>query len=109
MAERRLHGAGRGGRLYGRAARPGAGAEGRGTMTKEIRDVVWITGASSGIGRALALRMARGGYRVAATARRAGELEALAQEADGLVVPFVADTTDAASLKAAVTRIEETM
>ncbi|MEX0838015.1 MAG: SDR family NAD(P)-dependent oxidoreductase [Parvibaculum sp.] len=78
-------------------------------MSGPIKDVVWITGASSGIGRALALRMARGGYRVAATARRADELEALAREADGLVVPVVADTTDAASLKAAVARIEETM
>ena len=78
-------------------------------MSGTIKDVVWITGASSGIGRALALRMARGGYRVAATARRAGELEALAREADGLVVPVVADTTDAASLKAAVAHIEETL
>ncbi|MBX3490285.1 SDR family NAD(P)-dependent oxidoreductase [Parvibaculum sp.] len=78
-------------------------------MNGTIKDVVWITGASSGIGRALALRMAKAGYRVAATARRAGELEALAREADGLVVPVAADTTDAASLKAAVTRIEETL
>lgn len=78
-------------------------------MSGMIKDVVWITGASSGIGRALALRMARAGYRVAATARRAHELEALAREAGGVVLPVVADTTDAASLKAVVARIEETM
>ena len=75
-------------------------------MKNEIKDVVWITGASSGIGRALALRMARAGYRVAATARRQDALEALAREAEGQVLPVAADTTDAASLAAAVTRIE---
>jgi 3-oxoacyl-[acyl-carrier protein] reductase len=37
-----------------------------------------VTGASSGIGRALALRLAREGARVALVARRAGELEAAA-------------------------------
>ena len=75
-------------------------------MKNEIKDVVWITGASSGIGRALALRMARAGYCVAATARRQDALEALAREAEGRVLPVAADTTDAASLAAAVTRIE---
>ncbi len=39
-----------------------------------------ITGATSGIGRATALRMAREGYAVTATGRRADRLEALAQE-----------------------------
>ena len=42
--------------------------------------VVWITGASSGIGEALARVMARDGWRVYASARRADRLEALAAE-----------------------------
>jgi short-subunit dehydrogenase len=42
-----------------------------------------VTGASSGIGRALALRLARDGARVALVARRGAELEALAAEIRG--------------------------
>jgi len=42
-----------------------------------------VTGASSGIGRLLALRFAREGARVALVARRADELEALAAEIRG--------------------------
>lgn len=38
----------------------------------------WITGASSGIGRELALRLAGRGVRVAATARSVDNLKALA-------------------------------
>ena len=39
-----------------------------------------VTGASSGIGRALSLRLAREGARVALVARRTDELEAVASE-----------------------------
>ncbi len=69
---------------------------------EDIR-VAWVTGASSGIGRALALELAASGVRVAATARRADELGALAAEAQtrgGEIVPFPADVTDAAAISA---------
>ncbi len=67
--------------------------------------VAWITGASSGIGRALALRLARDGWRVAASARNADALAALAAEAGGIVaVPL--DVTNETAVAQAVTAIE---
>ncbi len=44
---------------------------------------VWITGASSGIGAAVAEELARRGARVAVTARNAEALEALAAATPG--------------------------
>jgi short-subunit dehydrogenase len=63
-----------------------------------------VTGASSGIGRLLAQRLAAGGARVALAARRADELEALAAEirsagGEALVVPC--DVGERASVEAA--------
>ena len=57
----------------------------------------WVTGASSGLGRGTALELARRGFTVYATARRADELERLAIEAEGLPGQIVAapcDVTD---------------
>ncbi len=59
-----------------------------------------VTGASSGIGRATALRLAREGWTVYAVARRAERLQELADHAAGegagvgTVVPVPADVTD---------------
>ncbi len=68
--------------------------------------IVWITGASSGIGRALALRLAQGGRRVVASARNTAALEALAAEAGANLSALPLDTTDAAACEAAIARIE---
>jgi NAD(P)-dependent dehydrogenase (short-subunit alcohol dehydrogenase family) len=71
--------------------------------------VAWITGASSGIGRGVALELARRGWTVAASARRQSELEALAAEAAGLrgrIVAHPADVTDPAQMRDAVAAIE---
>ena len=53
-----------------------------------------ITGASSGIGREMALWWAKRGTRVYAAARRTELLEALASESDGRIEPVPLDVTD---------------
>ena len=45
---------------------------------------MFITGASSGIGAALAVEFARRGYAVAIAGRRVGQLEELAERLRGL-------------------------
>lgn len=69
-----------------------------------------VTGASSGIGRELALRLARKGARVALVARRADRLEELAAEiaalnAEAFVVPC--DVADRDQVMAASARVLE--
>ncbi|MEM8789858.1 MAG: SDR family NAD(P)-dependent oxidoreductase [Pseudomonadota bacterium] len=57
----------------------------------------WITGASGGIGRAVALQLAREGWTVYATARSKDDLKILAEEtadALGRIVPLPGDVTD---------------
>ena len=71
--------------------------------------VVWITGASAGIGRALALQMARDGYRVIATARGEDKLASLVQEAEGASGSIAAapcDVTDREAMAATIDLIE---
>jgi NADP-dependent 3-hydroxy acid dehydrogenase YdfG len=72
---------------------------------------VWITGASSGIGRAVALEYARAGATVAASARSAEALAALAAEpaAGGRIQAFPVDVTDRAAMLEAVERIEASL
>ncbi|OYT85786.1 MAG: 3-oxoacyl-ACP reductase [Pseudomonas sp. PGPPP4] len=76
-----------------------------------IRPIALVTGASQGIGRAVALGLLQDGFRVVLAARRAEPLEALAEEArqqggEALAVPC--DVTDAASVEALFARIRET-
>lgn len=52
--------------------------------------VALVTGGGTGIGAAVARRLAAEGYAVAVTGRRPGPIEAIAEEVDGLAV--VADT-----------------
>ncbi len=68
--------------------------------------VVWITGASSGIGRALASRLADAGCKVAVSARSADKLATLAAGRPN-IVPFPLDVTDAKAMQAAVEAIEQ--
>jgi NADP-dependent 3-hydroxy acid dehydrogenase YdfG len=63
---------------------------------------VLVTGASSGIGEAVARAVVAAGGRVALVARRAEVVEELAAELDGVAAP--ADVTDLTALTAAVDR-----
>ncbi|MEQ1671138.1 MAG: SDR family NAD(P)-dependent oxidoreductase, partial [Hyphomicrobium sp.] len=70
--------------------------------------LVWITGASTGIGRELALSFARDGATVAVSARGAdklGELERLSPN----IKSFPCDVTDAAAVAATVSSIEQSV
>lgn len=64
--------------------------------------VAWITGASSGIGLALAEAHVAHGWTVAVTARRVEELEALSSRFPGRVLVAPADITNPAAVRAAL-------
>lgn len=68
--------------------------------------VVWITGASSGIGAALARDMARHGWQVAASGRDRGRLEALCNDSPRAIHPFALDVTDQGANESVVKAIE---
>lgn len=71
---------------------------------------VFITGASAGIGAALALAFAREGARVALAARRLDKLEAVkaqVEAAGGDALAVACDVTDRASIDAAVAQAVE--
>jgi short-subunit dehydrogenase len=70
--------------------------------------VVFITGASSGIGEALALELARRGADVALAARRADRLEGLARELKATgrrALALTCDVSREGDVEAAVTRV----
>src|SRR4051794_18659782 len=80
-------------------------------MAGDLRDgpVAIVTGASSGIGRALAVRLGSDGYRVGLIARRRELLDSLVDEihaAGGTAAAAVADVGDREALRRAVAEIE---
>ena len=56
---------------------------------------VWVTGASSGIGEAVALRLLREGWRVIVTARTQSKLQSLVERHPGRCYALPLDLTDA--------------
>ncbi|MBC7190917.1 SDR family NAD(P)-dependent oxidoreductase [Marinobacter sp.] len=59
---------------------------------------IWLTGASSGIGKALAKHLSSHGHSLIVTGRRQQPLEQLAESGKGHVTPAPCDTTDPQSL-----------
>lgn len=64
-----------------------------------------VIGASSGIGEAMVKKLAAGGTRVAAVARRKAELDRLVEAGGGKVVGYVHDVKDHASASALFERM----
>ena len=74
--------------------------------------VVMITGASSGIGRELAVELARRGAKVGLLARRAAALDEVVAEIEAVgsrAIALPADVQDANSITEAVAKIEATL
>lgn len=81
------------------------------TMKQEPDGCIWITGASQGLGRALALELVRRGRTVVASARGADKLaeletESTAIQGPGRIVPWALDVTDGPAVTEAVRQIE---
>jgi NAD(P)-dependent dehydrogenase (short-subunit alcohol dehydrogenase family) len=66
---------------------------------------IWITGASSGIGKALAEKFAKEGWKVAASARRKEILDEMANHKNIFSYPL--DVTDQSQIKASFKKIIE--
>jgi NAD(P)-dependent dehydrogenase (short-subunit alcohol dehydrogenase family) len=66
---------------------------------------VLVTGASTGIGRATALRLERAGWRVFAGVRREEDAEALRQAGGASLLPLILDITESEQIAAAAERV----
>ncbi len=69
----------------------------------------WVTGAGSGIGRAIAIAFAAEGAKVALTGRRTAPLEETAAMIGGGAVIVPADLTDDKQVAAALAKVESTI
>lgn len=76
------------------------------SVARPADGIAWITGASTGIGEAVARHMVAKGWTVAVTARGEAKLHALAAAYPGRVIAAPCDVTDAAAMKATLLRIE---
>jgi len=65
-----------------------------------------VTGSSTGIGRATALRLDRAGWRVFAGVRREEDADSLRREGSERLTPLMLDVTDATAIAAAASLVE---
>ncbi|SFC31241.1 Short-chain dehydrogenase [Marinospirillum celere] len=68
---------------------------------------IWITGAGSGIGKALVERLAAEGHQLVITARTSASLEDLAQLSEERILAAPADVTQLSELQEVAKKVEE--
>jgi NAD(P)-dependent dehydrogenase (short-subunit alcohol dehydrogenase family) len=78
-----------------------------GRRMRDSRDVVLVTGAGRGIGRAVAIRLSSEGYRVALSSRSVDELHETAAACVGQTLVVPADVTSAAAIDELFTAVEQ--
>jgi short-subunit dehydrogenase len=71
-----------------------------------VDKVIWITGASSGIGKALAIKFAKEGWKVAISARRENLLNEIAKTYND-IFPYPLDVTDSKKCELVFNSIKE--
>lgn len=71
--------------------------------------IAFVTGATSGFGRAIATRFARQGWRVIATGRRMDRLEGLRTELGDAIHPLCFDIRDSDAIHAAIATLPESL
>jgi NAD(P)-dependent dehydrogenase (short-subunit alcohol dehydrogenase family) len=71
------------------------------------RGAVLVTGSSSGIGRASALRLDRAGFQVFAGVRKRGDAESLEADSSERLEPVIIDVTDEGTITATFERIDQ--
>jgi NAD(P)-dependent dehydrogenase (short-subunit alcohol dehydrogenase family) len=76
-------------------------------VSNSNRGAVLISGSSTGIGRASALRLDREGFRVFAGVRNRGDAESLDAEGSDSLEPVILDVTDEGTIEATRERIKE--
>ncbi len=76
-------------------------------MSNSDRGAVLISGSSTGIGRACALRLDGAGFRVFAGVRNRGDAESLEAEGSDRLEPVILDVTDEGTIEATRARIDQ--
>ena len=79
---------------------------------KTVKRIAWVTGAGKGIGRQLALELAKDGWLVAASARTESDLESLVNDAAGFIgtiSEYPLDVTKEKSVKELIDEIENNL
>jgi NAD(P)-dependent dehydrogenase (short-subunit alcohol dehydrogenase family) len=76
-------------------------------VTDADRGAVLVTGSSTGIGRASALRLDRAGFQVFAGVRKRGDAESLEAEGSERLEPVIIDVTDEGTIATTRERIDQ--